>query len=310
MSEHPPARRAIVTGANGLVGRYLLPLLLGRGFEVQAVSRRAPGGGSPIWREIDLGQPTRPPGRSQQEGRRIAAEGREEGAALSRADVVFHTAPLWLLAPWLATFAGLGVHRLVAFSSTSRLTKESSGHPKERDTASRLAEAESEVAHICEREKIRWTVFRPTLIHGGGHDRNVTDIARMIRWLGFFPVAGEGRGRRQPVHAEDLAQACLAVLDKPSTFAQVYELPGGETLTYCELVSRIAQGLGRRPRLVHVPQPMLRAALSVLGRLPGFAHVTPDVAARMDQDLAFDGARAKQDFGYDPRPFRFPDEPR
>ena len=28
------------------------------------------------------------------------------------------------------------------------------------------------------------------------------------------------------------------------------------------------------------------------------------------EDLVFDPTRAHQDFGYDPRPFRFPDEPR
>ena len=311
MSEHRPARAAIVTGATGLVGHHLLPVLLGRGFKVQAVSRRAPRGGSIVWREIDLCDPPRPSERTRQ----VATGGRKEGAPLDRppldnADVVFHTAPLWLLPPWLTTFAGLGVHRLVAFSSTSRLTKESSGHPKERERARRLAEAESAVAHVCERENIRWTIFRPTLIYGGGRDRNVTDIAQVIRWLGFFPVAGEGRGQRQPVHAEDLARACVAVLDNPTTFGQVYELPGGETLTYCEMVSRIAQGLGRRPHLLHVPQRMLRAALAVARRLPRFAHLTPEMAARMDEDLAFDATRAQGDFGYNPRPFRFPDEPR
>jgi nucleoside-diphosphate-sugar epimerase len=176
--------------------------------------------------------------------------------------------------------------------------------------ALRLADAEAAVAQFGDREGIRWTIFRPTLIYGGGRDRNVTDIARIIRWFGLFPIAGEGRGRRQPVHASDLARSCLLALDRPTTFGRIYELPGGETLRYREMVLRVAQGLGRRPRLLRVPRGLLRATLGLARRLPGFGHLTPAMAARMDEDMVFDSAPARRDFGYDPRPFRSADGPR
>jgi uncharacterized protein YbjT (DUF2867 family) len=136
----------------------------------------------------------------------------------------------------------------------------------------------------------------------------VSDIARFVRRLGFFPVAGAGRGRRQPVHAADLAAAALAVLDNPATFDRAYDLPGGETLSYCEMVGRIANGLGREARILHVPLPLLRAGLALARRLPGLGHLTPAMAERMNEDLVFDPTAARKDFGYDPRPFRFPDE--
>jgi nucleoside-diphosphate-sugar epimerase len=164
------------------------------------------------------------------------------------------------------------------------------------------------VRDLCRKEEIAWTLFRPTLIYGEGRDRNVSEIARFIRRFGFFPLAGEGRGRRQPVHAEDLARACLAVLDNEQAIGRVYDLPGGETLTYAEMVSRIARGLGRTPRLLRVPVPLLRVALAGLRRLPSFAHLSPEVASRMNIDLIFDAQAARRDFGYDPRPFRYPDE--
>jgi nucleoside-diphosphate-sugar epimerase len=208
----------------------------------------------------------------------------------------------------METFVKLGVRRLVAFSSTSRTTKEFSGHRGERETARRLADAEEAVARACETHGVDWTLFRPTLIYGGGRDRNVTEIAGMIGWLGLFPIAGEGRGLRQPVHAEDLAHACLAVLDNEATHGQTYELPGGETLTYAQMVSRIAEGLGRKPRLLRLPPLLVRAALAAACRFGRLPHVTPAAATRMDEDLAFDATRARQEFGYAPRPFRFPDQ--
>ena len=299
-----PRLSVIVTGATGLIGHYLLPLLMERGFAVQAVSRQpqplpgagprtgAPQPGAALWMKLDLHGP-----------------GAGAGAAgFGSADCLVHAAPIWLLPPWLLRAAEAGVGRLVAVSSTSRFTKQGSGSPKERETVRRLAAAEAAVEEVCRERGIRWTILRPTLVYGGGRDRNVSDIARFLTRFGFFPIAGRGIGRRQPVHGADLATAALDVLDNPATFDHAYDTPGGETLPYAEMVSRIARGIGRTPRLVRLPLPLVRGALAAASFVPGLGHVTPDMADRMDEDLVFDLAPARRDFGYDPRPFRFPDE--
>jgi len=318
------ARRhaVILTGATGLVGHYLLPLLTERGFAVQAISRRprpeprrGPHTGAPEdgaepersvatgdvwanWMQVDLGGPWTETGAVEASGGRLGP-----------ADCLVHAAPIWLLPPWLPRAADAGVRRLVAISSTSRFTKQGSDSPRERETARRLAEAEDAVQERCHERGIRWTILRPTLVYGGGRDRNVSDIARFVTRFGFFPVAGRGTGRRQPVHGADLAAAALDVLDSPATFDRAYDTPGGETLSYAEMVSRIARGVGRTPRLVHLPLPLLRGTLATASCFPGLGHLTRDMADRMNEDLVFDLAPARRDFGYDPRPFRFPDEP-
>jgi uncharacterized protein YbjT (DUF2867 family) len=352
-----PVGAAIVTGATGLVGRHLLPLLAKRGIHVQAISRRPPsahahaydppgassvpgsketedrsdaaGASSPPfrpvsavkWRTLDLGEAPRILGGDQQaecNPRGLKATTAPDGSShqlrsslegFDAAGVLIHSAPLWLLPPWLPVFADLGVRRLVAFSSTSRFTKEASRSSRERAMALRLGEAEGALTDICRRRQIHWTVFRPTLIYGGGRDRNVSEIARLIARLGFFAISGPGRGLRQPVCAEDLAGACLDVIDNPATYEQSYEMPGGETLTYADMVARIARGVGRRPRLLHLPVPLLRAVLTVAGLLPGYEYLTPEMANRMNEDLVFDSTPARRDFGYDPAPFRFTNQP-
>lgn len=294
----------IVTGATGLVGHYLLPLLMERGFAVQAISRQPRRSATigaaraALWMKLDLEGPWAEAGAAGARGGRFGS-----------APWLVHAAPIWLLPPWLPRAAEAGVRRLVAFTSTSRFTKQSSGSPKERETARRLAEAEAAVEEACREQGIRWTILRPTLIYGGGRDRNVSDIARFVTRFGFFPIAGHGSGRRQPVHGADLAAAVLDVLDNRATFDRAYDTPGGETLSYAEMVSRIARGIGRTPRLVRLPLRLLRGALAAASWLPGLGHVTPDMADRMDEDLLFDLAPARRDFGYDPRPFRFPDGP-
>ena len=303
-------RSAIVTGARGLVGHYLLPLLLARGFAVRAVSRQPPveppgGKEEPSgwaglragmrWVALDLARPR--------------SEASRHADPLGPARCFIHAAPIWLLPGWLEVATEAGVRRLVAVSSTSRFTKKGSGSLRERDTAEKIAAAEDAVEASCRQHGIRWTILRPTLVYGGGRDRNVSDIARFVRRFGFFPIAGRGRGRRQPVHGADLAAAALAVLDNPATFDRAYDTPGGETIAYADMVARIALGLGRTPRLAHLPLPLLRGTLAAARWLPGLGHLTPDMADRMDEDLVFDVTAAREDFGYDPRPFRFPDEP-
>ncbi len=282
----------LLTGATGLVGRFLLPSLLERGFRVVALSRRPPAGDCALdpllrWKALDLrARPT-------------------QGAGIP-AEALFHAAPLWLLPEWLPSFADLGLRRLVAFGSTSRQTKLASANAAERETARLLAEAEEAIAGTCRSRGIRWTVLRPTLVYGEGRDRNVSAIARFVRRYRFFPIAGAGRGLRQPVHGADLAAAALAVLDNRSTFDRAYDLPGGETLSYLEMVTRIARAVGQRPRFVHLPTPVLRGCLALASRLPGLGYLTPEMATRMDRDLVFDTTPAHRDFGYDPRPFRSP----
>lgn len=107
------------------------------------------------------------------------------------ADTLIHTASLGLLPGWLEKFHASGVRRVIAFSSTSRFTKQVSASPYELEVVNKLIAAEEQLAAKCERLKIAGTIFRPTLIYGGiGGARNVADIARLIKKLGFFPFFG------------------------------------------------------------------------------------------------------------------------
>jgi nucleoside-diphosphate-sugar epimerase len=125
------------------------------------------------------------------------------------------------------------------------------------------------------------------LIYGSGEDANVSAAARFIARFGFFPLAWNAQGLRQPVHADDLAAAALAALDRPQSIGKFYALPGGETLAYRAMIERIFEALGRRPRFV---------------RIPGLAAVS-DLAKRMARDQAFDIGPAARDLGYAPRRF-------
>jgi nucleoside-diphosphate-sugar epimerase len=279
--------RVIVTGASSQVGRFLLPRLRAAGFAVSALSRRTQPPESGVdWLSGDL--------------KRYV-----DWSAAAGARALIHAAEITLIGPHLEHLAGFGVRRVIAFSSTSRLTKQDSADPAERRLARALADAEQGLSGICDTLGMVWTLFLPTLVYGAGLDRNVSFIAQFIRRFGWFPLVAGGLGLRQPVHADDLAAACLGALDNPRAYGGVYVLTGGETLSYRAMVERVFQGLGQPPRLLPVPLGLLRVAIMAGRLLPAYRHLSPQMADRVNRDLCFDSGPARRDFGYSPRRFRF-----
>ncbi len=275
-------KRAVILGAGGIIGPYLLERLIRAGYMVDCLSRRqapSPRSGA-RWITIDVTTP---------------------GAWRCRPEtIVFSILPLWLLPPFLSHLSA--ARQIVAFSSTSVLTKIDSADGHERALAQRLRKSEHDLATYCEESDLPWTVLRPTLIYGGGADKNVSSIARFIRRFGFFPVASEARGLRQPVHAEDLANAAAACIGNRAAWSETFDLPGGETINYREMVRRIFQAMEKRPVIVPLPELPLRLAARAFRALR-ISEYEPAVFSRMSWDLVFDDAPARCALGYSPRRF-------
>ena len=275
--------RVLITGITSQIGKFLIPRLLSDSHKIVAISRRPRDGDEDVWwlsGDISLPNIAMPP-----------------------TEVLIHLAPLRLLPGLLPNFFAKGGGRVICFGTTSRYSKAVSPDPEEQAFAAEQIAAETKVAELCEAAGAAWTVFRPTLIYGAGVDRNVMVIARIIRRFGLFPLFGAASGRRQPVHADDLAAACVAVLEEPKTFNSAYDLAGGETLTYRQMVERIFAAEGRTPRFVPVPLAAFRAAMWCVSRIPRCRDFNAEMARRMNDDLVFDSSDATRDFGFAPRKF-------
>ena len=202
----------------------------------------------------------------------------------------------------------VGGNRLVALSSSSLLFGEQSSNPDERYSAMALGRAEERVLALCRQRGIAWTIFRPTLIYDPGFDRNISRIAAFVQRFRFFPVVWPGAGQRQPIHAGDVAQAMVAASSSPRARNMLFDLPGGETLTYREMVRRIFESLGKRPVLVYLPLSFARAAFYLWQTLTGEKYSSASLE-RMNMALTLDPAPVQEALKLTSRPFRpeFPD---
>lgn len=275
---------AVILGATSFIGRHLVGRLSDLGFEGLCVSRHP--------------EPTpykTPPGFSW------STFSNEERSRVPASAVVFSLIPIPAL-PGLVSRM-VGGDRLIALSSSSALFKAESSDPAERSLAQGLRRAEQETQSLSQDRGIAWTIFRPTLVYDPGRDRNVSVIASFVRRFGAFPIISPGTGRRQPIHAEDVAEAMVAAWGTPGARNVLFGLPGGETLTYREMVRRIFRSLGQRPVLLHLPLGLARAAFRVWRTLTTGARYSAASLERINMDLTLDPAPVREALGITGRPF-------
>ncbi|MHB1951572.1 MAG: NAD-dependent epimerase/dehydratase family protein [Acidiferrobacteraceae bacterium] len=281
------ARRALILGAGGLVAPFLAARLSMMGYQGVMVSRKRPPG-DPVpafpWHSFDLA------GRLPWPGEWV------DGACL------FSSVPLWLVPRHIGMLAEQGLRQIIAFSSTSVYTKARSRSVRDRWVADRLRQAEADLVNVCDAKGLPYTILRPTLVYGSWRDRNITAIVDFTRRFGFFPITRPGRGLRQPVHADDLAAAAIRCLGTAAARGRAYNLPGGETLTYREMVERVCASARCRLRLVQIPSGIV-SALTALTFPRSRARQLGALMLRMNEDLSFDAGEAARDLDYRPRTF-------
>ena len=275
--------RALVLGASGQIGHFLLPELVAQGVSVEAVSRDAqPAQAGVTWSRFDL---------------------YVNGDAAQRPDVVFSLGPLDGLLAWLSRTRHRPA-RIVAFSSTSAATKRDSPDAAERALAVHLQRCEQALVTHCDARDIGWTILRPTLVYGCGMDANLSRIATLAQRWRFVPLPSDAIGLRQPVHAQDLAICAGAVASACQCLRKRYDLCGGEALSYREMVRRTVMCLTPPGRVLTLPWWLFRGMATLAVRLRLISDMTPGILERMRHDLVFSASEAERDFGWAPRPFR------
>ena len=266
----------LVVGGSSQIGHFLLPRLAAGGEPVVALSRiPRPAADGVEWLRGYL------PGAMP---------------ALPTLSAIISFGPLQALADWLAQATLIDAPRVIATSSMSAETKRDSVVSAEREISRQLRAGELALAAACARHGCAWTVLRPTLVYGSGLDKSLTPIAQRALRTRFFPIPA-GRGLRQPVHADDIAQAVLAALECPAAAGRILSIGGGERLAYPQMFARVRQSLPRATVPVSLPAWLLRLGRRVCPPLRG-------PLSRLDTDLVADNEELQRLLHVQPRPFQ------
>jgi nucleoside-diphosphate-sugar epimerase len=275
--------RLLVLGLSGLVGDSVRERLRARGDAVVAVSREHREDAAGLqWRHGSL----------------------EAMPALDEAfDAVLSLGPLDAFVRWYEA-ALPSSPRVIALSSTGRHDKRLSNDPGERALAARLAAAEAALFAAARRTGAVVTILRPSLVYGRGRDRTLSRLAEIAQRWKVLPIPANAHGLRQPVHADDVAAAVLACLERPDpTAGRAFDLPGAETLRMDEMIRRTLEARAPGVKLLRLPS-FVFALLSGFVRLTGRPVPGPGSRFRVARDQVSDASAARAAFGYDPGPFR------
>ena len=84
---------------------------------------------------------------------------------------------------------------------------------------------------IVRQSELDYTIIQSSAVYGPG-DKWTEVIAAALQRLPFFPIAGDGRSRLQPIWVNDLVACFAACLTDPKTIKQTYVVGGPQHLTY------------------------------------------------------------------------------
>ncbi|KAJ9697054.1 hypothetical protein PVL29_009006 [Vitis rotundifolia] len=124
---------------------------------------------------------------------------------------------------------------------------------------SRMLMAKAAAEEAVLRELPEATIMRPAVMIGT-EDRILNRWAQFAKKYGFLPLYGDGSTKFQPVYVIDVAAAIMAALkDDGTSMGKVYELGGPEIFTMHELAAVMFDTIREWPRYVKVPFPIAKA---------------------------------------------------
>jgi nucleoside-diphosphate-sugar epimerase len=140
--------------------------------------------------------------------------------------------------------------------------------------------AQEALVDLCDIPKV---VLRPTLMFGRFDRKNLGWLARFMAKTPVFPVPGNGRYPRQPLYIEDFCNVIVECVQE-RVLGQ-YNISGLTKVNYIDLVLMIKETLRLKARIIAVPYGLFWLLLKVYGlidREPPFttdqlkAFTTPD----------------------------------
>lgn len=110
--------------------------------------------------------------------------------------------------------------------------------------------------------KLSYAIIRPTVIFGR-EDILINNIAYLLRRFPVFATPGAGDYRLQPIYVEDMAQICTEAGARDTD--TIIDAVGPDIFTFNDLLRLIAQQVGSRARIIHVPPAVALGLSGVLG---------------------------------------------
>lgn len=195
----------------------------------------------------------------------------------------FSRAHVELPAKIAAACEGKSVHRLVHLSALNADPDGPSMYLRSKGDGEKAVRAATRLAT---------TIFRPSVVFGP-EDRFLNTFALLQRLFPVIPLA-KPDAKFQPVYVGDIARAIVNTLDLDAATGRTYELGGPTVYTLEALVKSCGEMIGRRARIVRLPDAFAYMQAMSFEMLPGAPLITRDNLDSMRRDAILSGPLAPE----------------
>ena len=152
------------------------------------------------------------------------------------------------------------------------------------DSASAYARSKAEGERAVKAALKDAIILRPSIIFGP-EDGFFNRFAELASVLPVLPLIGGGKTLFQPVFVGDVAEVVARAVDGSLKSGTVYELGGGETRSFEDLVRFIMSTIGHNPMLVPLPFKVarLQAGLMEFAKYASFGLLPEEFLMTRDQ---------------------------
>jgi nucleoside-diphosphate-sugar epimerase len=195
---------------------------------------------------------------------------------------LLHLAPVTVARGPAEAAARRGVERFIALSSTRGLSK----------FPDPLAEAVREGEAYLAASTLNFTMLRSAMMYGARQDANIDRVAQWIDAHRWIPLIDNGKARIQPIHVDDVANAIVRTLERPTeTERSRFILAGSEPLSWREMVETLADIKHRSIREISIPGRPARLSARALARVSSRFRTIKGVLERLEEDRVYDITR-------------------
>src|SRR5215472_3450298 len=255
-----PGETIVITGAFSYTGKYATRILLDRGYHIRSLTYH-PERANPFGKRVQV-FPYRfdHPERLVETLRGASTLINTYWVRFPRGKSTFETA-VQNTRTLITAAKQAGVRRIIHVSIANPSLDSPLGYYR--------GKAQLEKAIV--ESGLAYTILRPTVIFGL-EDILINNIAWFARHFPVFAIPGDGRYRIRPIYVEDMARVIADAVEREGNSA--LDAVGPETYTFEELVKLIADQLGRRARVIHVPMTAAYVATRIAGWFVGDVVLT------------------------------------
>lgn len=164
---------------------------------------------------------------------------------------------------------------------------------------SKYAQSKKAGEQAVHKEYPQAVILRPSVVFGP-EDNFFNMFAELSRYVPALPLIGGGHTQFQPVYVGDIADAVMAVINRPDSAGHIYELGGPDVMSFRDIYHYLFTITGRRRCLVSLPFGIAKIQAGFMSLLPNPPLTRDQVESLKTDSIVSEKALKLADLGVIP----------